>query len=434
MGIGPIARRRSLHALCAASACLALLGVIAFSLGGSGDYHIVGRVGGDNAGPGIAALLHGSISGYLSHQPVMGLTSILLRLPVAGIAALAGAGQRTTYELGAFACVLPLALTAVWLARAGDLPTDRRVYGLIALLVLILSPVFRTALGAGHPEGVLAGVLATAAVVVATQGRARVAAVVLGLAIGSQDWALIAVPPVLIAVPGRRREVIMIAGAIAALLTTAVWAADPSAFAAAANNESASRFLTPLSLLWPIAVPLHLPGATVEWARAMPFGMRRPEATLVAAVLVGVPCAAWFVSGARRGARWDPLALLALLGLLRCVCDSTHEEYYAIAALIPIVAWEAINSRIAIVGALISVRAWLMYGAIGVVPAIDLYATSLLSKVVLVGFFAHRAMILPARRLEVVPSGRTAGPLTPVWIESVAGTTHGSLEPEPLAA
>jgi hypothetical protein len=424
---------RSLVALGAGALCLVLLSAIVFSVGGSGDYNVSAHVGGDNAGPGIVALLHGSLYGYVSHQPVMGLTSILLRLPVVAIASLAGASHLGMYEAGAVACALPLALVAAWLVGARDLSLDRRIYGLLALLVLILSPVLRTAVGAGHPEGVLAGILCTSAVIAATRGRARAAAVLLGLAIGSQDWALIALPPVLIALPGRRRETLLIGGGVAALLTVAMWAADPPAFVRAIHNESATRYLTPLSLLWPVSVPLHLPGAPVEWVRAMPLGMRRPEATLVGAAILCLPCLAWCIRACRRGARWDPLALLALLGLLRCVCDSTHEEYYAIAALIPILAWEAISGRLALLGALTSVRAWLLYGAVGIAPAADLYVTSLLTKIVLVGFFTHRAIVLPQPRLSLVPAER-GGAVNQVWGEPAAGAIPGSLEPEPVAA
>ena len=392
------------------------LGAIAFdvlSVNGMGDYGMGRGVGGDNAAPGLAALAHGNIAGYLSHQPVMGLTSILVRLPVAVLASALRLSSLWSYRLGVLACLIPFALLAAWLAGANNISPKRRTYGLAALLVLILSPILHNALDAGHPEGILAGSLSAAAVIAATRGRIRTAAVLLGLAIGSQDWALMAVPPVVLAARGRRREVLLLAGAVAAPLTVCVWLADPAGFLRAVHNESATRFLTPLSLLWPISLPLHLPNASFEWARAMPLGMRRPEATLVSACLVGLVGGAWYLSVRRRVVGFEPLALLALLGLLRCVCDSTHEEYYAIAALIPILAWEAQQNRLPVIGALMCLRAWLSYATLGQISATDLYVSSLASKVLLVGYFAQRAVVLaPWAAPAVEPSSiRLAEPL-----------------------
>ena len=415
------------------SLVLGLIAAVTFTLHGSGDYLLGAPVGGDNAAPGIAALLHGNLAGYATHQPIMGLTTILLRLPFAGAAALLGAGNLTIYEAGALACVIPLALVAAWLMAAPGLSSDSRIYGLVAVLVLILSPVLRTALGAGHPEGILAGVLATAAVIAGSKRRVRAAAILLGLAIGSQDWALIALPPVLVALPGRRRQVLLTAGVVAALLTAAVWASDPAGFLRALDNEGATRFLTPMSLLWPLAAPLHLPNASVEWVRAMPFGMRRPEATALSMAIVGAVGAAAYLGVRRRRFRYDPLALLALLGLLRCVCDSTHEEYYGIAALIPVLAWEAKEGRLAILGALMSIGAWSTYSAIGHVSATDLYVSTLGIKVLMVGYFARRAIVFtPATVTRLAP--RQLNEIRVGAWQRAESTIPVATEPEPLRA
>jgi hypothetical protein len=50
-----------------------LLLMVVSSVDGSGDYNVSAAVGGDNAGPGIQALLHGSLDGYVAHQPIVGL-------------------------------------------------------------------------------------------------------------------------------------------------------------------------------------------------------------------------------------------------------------------------------------------------------------------------------------------------------------------------
>jgi hypothetical protein len=128
--------------------------------------------------------------------------------------------------------------------------------------------------------------------------------------------------------------------------------------------------------------------------------MRRPEVTLVSAGLVGLIGGAWYLSVRRRVVGFEPLALLALLGLLRCVCDSTHEEYYAIAAVIPGIAWEVSENRLPVFAALLSVRAWTTYALLGHISATDLYLSSLATKVLLVGYLARRAVVLAPRVAE----------------------------------
>ena len=91
----------------AGGALLALGTLVVFSVHSSGDYNVAAPVGGDNAGPGIVALLHGSVDGYTDHQPVVGLTSILLRLPFVAIANALGASALQSYQVGALICLLP---------------------------------------------------------------------------------------------------------------------------------------------------------------------------------------------------------------------------------------------------------------------------------------------------------------------------------------
>jgi hypothetical protein len=176
--------------------CLAaaLLASVAFSVRFSGDYSIRNPVGGDNAAPGIAALVHGDVGGYLEHQPIIGLSSILVRVPFVAVAAHLGAGNLDTYKVGALACLLPLALLAAWMVSRPGLSPSQRLIRLLAVLLVIQSPSLRNTLEAGHPEGALSNVLAVAAVLAAMGGRARSAALLLGLAIAAKESAVTAVP------------------------------------------------------------------------------------------------------------------------------------------------------------------------------------------------------------------------------------------------
>ena len=369
----------------------ALLAYAVFANQGTGDYLIGGAVSGDNAGPAIQALLHGSLAGYVSHEPLIGLTSLLLRLPLAALAPLLGGGNLLTYQLGALACVLPLALLGGWLVAAPGLSLRARLLRLLALLIVATSPVIKAALGAGHPEDILSAVLCTGAVIAATRGRPRLAAVLLGLAIGTKDWAVIAVVPVLIALPGKRRQVGLIAGAVALVLFGLPILADPAAFVRALHAAE-TRLVNQFSLLWPVSSPVHLPGGQLSPAREMPFGLHRSGASALAILAVAAFGVPWWVRARRRGAVYDPLALLVLLALLRCVCDSTQLEYYLGAVLIPLGTWEALQDRPPVVTFLLSVACWLLLGGVVQLPDAQMYILWTTVEVVLGVYLARRAL------------------------------------------
>ena len=72
------------------------------------------------------------------------------------------------------------------------------------------------------PKTVLGGALALLAVVCAARGRSMLAAVTLGLAIGTEQWALLAVLPALLVAPvGARRKMAAVAAAIGIMLAFA---------------------------------------------------------------------------------------------------------------------------------------------------------------------------------------------------------------------
>lgn len=370
-----------------------LVGLVVFSEDESGDYHVGGPIGGDNAAPGIEYLLHGNLWGYVSHQPVIGLTSILLRLPLAGLASALGSGSLRVYQFGALACLLPLAAYAAWLISRPWLTNQQRTLRTATMVIVIAGPIIRNAVASGHPEGVVAGVLAVAAVVLATRGRARWAGVVLGSAIAAKEWAVIGAVPVLIALPERRREVIFAAGVSGFLFAGVAWLADPAALLRALHGEGAARFINPLSLPWLFSSKLYLPHHQVTPARVMPLGLRRTDVTLVAICIAGFFTAFWYRRSCRQGKSIHPLAMLALLGALRCVCDSTHEMYYYAAALIPVAAWEATANRPPAVTILISLVVPGLYGLIGQISPYYIYFGSLAAELLLVLYLASAAMV-----------------------------------------
>lgn len=398
MGLRARVRAGQRTAAIAGASCvfLALLLRVAFSVHSSGDYTLTSPLGGDNAAPGIAALLHGSVLGYLRHQPIVGLTSIILRLPAVAIASAYSASNLVIFKAGAFACLVPLAFGAAWLITERGLSTSQRLFRLLTVLLVIESPILHTSIHAGHPEGVLATVLAVASVIAAMRGRARWAAVMLGLAIAAKQTSLIAIPPVLLALPDRRREVCLISGAVLFLLQGVPWLADPAALERALHAEGTTTLVIPLSLIWPLT-------SSVGAAGRMPLGMDRTEATLLILLVAAIPVGWWYLGARRRGEKCNPLALLALLGALRCVCDATHELYYYISLLVPLAAWEAFENRVPVATMLTVLIVPELFKELGRLPSPLLYFVSTAGELLLVVYLARRAMVPQASDHEAEP-------------------------------
>jgi hypothetical protein len=228
-----------------------------------------------------------------------------------------------------------------------------RLAAVFAAAMIVAGPATIDAIHLGHPEEVLAGVLATAAVLAAIRGRSGWAAVLLGLAIGTKQWALFAAIPVLIAIPERRVATAVKAGALALALSAALPLADPAAFARADSVVGGINYADPFSVWWPLGHSLPVSPSLGLSARVLPLGISRSMAAASACV-VGLG-AVWAYARTRRGERcgYDALALLALVGLLRCIADPDPLEYNFVAVLIPLAAWEAVAlERLPIVTAL----------------------------------------------------------------------------------
>ena len=83
-------------------------------------------------------------------------------------------------------------------------PAARGMRGGRGALCLV-NPLTWEAIRLGHPEELLGGALCVGAVLAALRGRTLPAAVLLGLALATKQWAVIAVLPVLAAAPGAAR-------------------------------------------------------------------------------------------------------------------------------------------------------------------------------------------------------------------------------------
>ena len=276
--------RRSfvLGVLLFSGACAALIWAV-IRAHGTGDYQLHGSVAGDNAAPAIDALLHGRLAGLVHVQPLMGLTSVVWRALFAGLPEWLGGGPGLVYGIGCGACLLSAVALVAWLAsRAASIKELAAVTAAGALIVA--GPATLHAVRVGHPEDVLAMVLATSAVICAAADRRGWAAVLLGLAIGTKQWALLAVPCVLLSLSDTRSAVAAKAALIALPAAGLLPLASPGAFARADGFVGSITFIDPFSIWWLTGPrPLNAPPFTSP--HQLPFGVTRSEAAATALVL-----------------------------------------------------------------------------------------------------------------------------------------------------
>jgi Glycosyltransferase family 87 len=376
-------RARVIGILVALGASLAL----AFSANDSGDWA-------RQAYPAVSALAHGDVGRFLALQPVYGSFAALVEAPFVALSLVLGGGQLEAYRLALLPCLFALSLLALSLTRSlhgrGAAPAACAVVSAF----VVLNPAARAAIVYGHPEELLCSALALGAVLAAARGLRWRSALLLGLAVATKQWALIALAPVLIASrPGSRVRVGLAAAAIAAALLAPLALASPQQFGTNARRAqgatlNASRF----SVWWPASksearivrvgeetrtVTLHrLPGRLT--------GLARPAAV---ALSLALALAAW---GRRRRTADDALALLALALLLRCILDPNDNEYYHLPVLVSLIAWESRRRLgLPLLAPLAAVALWASFTQ-------PLLAHAALDNAVYLGFAAALASVLAA--------------------------------------
>lgn len=290
------------------------------------------------------ALLHGHPLRFLALAPAYG-GSLELRAPFALLAGALGGGDEAVYRVAAVPCLLAAASLGGWLlahTRAGV----ARVPAAVALLAIcVVNPLTYRALAIGHPEELLGGALCVGAVLCAMRGRAAWAGLLLGLAIANKQWALLAVGPVLLALPARRGLALLLAAATATAFLLPLALATGGGVAGVSGRlavTDAGTQFHPQQLWW-------LFGHPVAWVPSMagqiPMGYRLSPTWLQgrAHMIVILSAAPLTYLALRRSRRdTDPLLLLALLMLLRCALDPWDVAYYPLPFLLALVSWEAL--------------------------------------------------------------------------------------------
>ncbi|HEY3830514.1 MAG TPA: glycosyltransferase 87 family protein [Solirubrobacteraceae bacterium] len=300
--------------------------------------------------PAFTALVHGHVAQFLRLTPAYG-GSLVLRAPFALLPGLWGGGQVAVYRTVALPCLLAAAALGVWLVadmRRRGLPGLARG---VVLALCVANPLTLSALEVGHPEELLGGALCVAAVLLAARGRTLWAALLLGAAIANKEWALLALAPVLLALPQRRTLCALATAGVAGAILAPPLLVHAGSFLAAtrATGTPSSAIFQPWQVWW----FLGHHGAVVRgtFGRIKPGYRTGPAWTglvshpLVLATMLPLGALLWRRQRSAPASARAALLLLALLMLLRCALDTWDTAYYTLPFLLALTAWESQGPR-----------------------------------------------------------------------------------------
>jgi Glycosyltransferase family 87 len=314
----------------------------------------------EEARPAFDALVHGHAIEFLRLAPAYG-GSLVERSTFALATSLWGGGELALYRMVVLPCLVTSAALGIWLLarmRAEGRPSLARA---VTLGVCVANPITLSALEIGHPEEILGACMCVTAVLLASRERSISSGALLGLAIANKEWALLAIGPVLLALPARRRlPCLASAGAVAATVLGPLVLVGSSGFVAGtrALATATGELFQPWQAWWFFGAPNHVPapngltrtvpiGAPLsthpQWRLAPPWlsGVPHP---LIVAVGLGLAGALWLQRRRRTGTgaigERDALLLLALVMLARCVLDNWDVMYYLLPFVFALLAWE----------------------------------------------------------------------------------------------
>jgi Glycosyltransferase family 87 len=318
---------------------------------------------GTEAAAPMSALLHGRFKLFFQLSPPYG-PSLVFRAPFALPASLAGGSRLMIYRFSALPCAAALGALGVWCATRLRLSGAGVAAALLALAACVLNPLSYYALLIGHPEELLGGVLCVAAVLAAIRGHSTWAGLLLGAAIANKEWALVAVGPVLLALPTQRIRTTLIAAGFAGIMLAPIALVSGDAKLASSRitvNDTGLIFY-PQQLWWFF-------GPVGHWVPAMlgqlPRGFRLPPTWLqgrahLLIVWIGLPLT--LIAVRRKVPRENAVLLLAMLLLLRCMLDPWDLVYYPLPFVIALATWEStVKHRAPIAAVLASIAGWAIF-------------------------------------------------------------------------
>lgn len=395
-----------------AVAVAALLVLAHFGLSGLSDW-------GQEARPAVNELLAGHITHFFQLAPIYG-GSLLLRAPFLLATKLWHGGALAIYRMSAVPCLLALGVLAVWLGarmRAAGASAWARV---VVVALCAANPLALSALQYGHAEELLSAVLGVAAVLCALHDRPIWAAILLGLAIADKQWAVLAVGPVLVALPRRRVAALLITGGVAGLIMSPFLLAG--SFGGQASNVSLTTgtIFFPTQIWWFFGSHAHnvsVPGHPLEMFRTPPSWLGAMGHSLV--VVLMPPLAllyAWLRRDDVRARGTEVLLLLALLFALRCILDPWDNSYYPLPFLLALMTWEAHRfTRPPVISLLATFAAWFTLretGGFVLNLSTDTQALIFTAVAVPAAVALAVRVYAPALARRLVPRPRPAAPAT----------------------
>lgn len=361
-----------------ATVTMAWLGLYGY---GWNDYEL-------EAMPAVDALIHGHLHQFFAIAPMYG-GSLLERSPFALAPGLWGGGELAVYRMLAVPCLMAALALGLWLvalirASAARAPSSdsslsdgvsrrtvltRSPQTATAALVFglcVANPLTLAALELGHPDELFGGALCVAAVLLAARGQPVWAGLALGVAFANKQWAILAVGPVLLALPGRRALCLGAAAGLAGALLAPFAILGRSGFEAGVHGaaNAGSTIFQPWQLWWFFGRHGHvvkgLGGNVKVGYRTAPAWIGAVSHPLIVGLELPATAGAWLglrhrlkavpahgpapsAAGAEREA--TALLLLAVLLGVRCALDTWDIVYYPLPFVLALTAWEALGLR-----------------------------------------------------------------------------------------
>ena len=297
----------------------------------------------NEAGPAVEHLIAGNLHGFLALTPVYG-GSLLLSAPALALGGVLD-GLNGAYRLEVFFCATTIAVLALALARIQRSESKPALSRWLLIGLLVASPASDWALKYGHPEELLTTALCVGGMLLVIRGRITTGAILLGLAVASKQWALLALPIALAATPREQRIRLSALCGCAAVALFAPLALSNTGHFVAANKSlaSAALFFRPQQIWWTLHLDYlhHLGGTFYERAPIALVARYSRPLTVLSAILLG---AAYWLRR-RQLQPSDAMLVLALAMLLRGMLDPWDEIYYQLPFLVSLGAWEVCSGR-----------------------------------------------------------------------------------------
>ncbi len=290
----------------------------------------------------IDALARGDFSAFAAAPALMGDFSLYLRAPFVRL--VFGESLTVVYLVGALPCLAAVVALAQCLRRRMRALGRPEAAVLLVALLAVFNPGTLRSLHWGHPEELLAAALCVGAILAATRERNLLAGLLLGLAVGTKQWAVIAIVPTLLAASGQRIRLLVVAGALAvAIALPSLLLSPQTVIATHATLVAAHPVASPPNVWWLISTPR---GAAERRAGSPGFAAKIPSWAGTIShpliVLLGVPLGWLFWRRRAQLTPQDALGLFALLMLARCLLDPWNNDYYHAPFLLSLLAWEAL--------------------------------------------------------------------------------------------